>query len=130
MSSTFHLHDLLNMGISPIPEIPQRYEENISNYFSFKTPRQLRYEGKFSLSDFDLYAISMDLTKPNDRPKNGPFWSIWYQDNRKFFGMLLPKSGENVAEVRLKQAICVHLITVVLDRNVYVVNNVSLSGWR
>ena len=118
------------MGISPIPEIPQRYEENISNYFSFKTPRQLRYEGKFSLSDFDLYAISMDLTKPNDRPKNGPFWSIWYQDNRKFFGMLLPKSGENVAEVRLKQAICVHLITVVLDRNVYVVNNVSLSGWR
>ena len=88
------------MRISPIYEICQRYEESNSNYFPFKTPRQLRYEAKFSLSDFDLYAISMDLTEPSDRPKSRPFWSIWYQDNRKLFGMLLPKNGENVAEVR------------------------------
>ena len=100
LSSTFDLSDLLKMRISPIHEISQRYEESNSNYFPFKTPRQLRYEAKFSMSDFDLYAISMYLTKPNDRPKSEPFWSIWYQDNRKFFGMLLPKSGENIAEVR------------------------------
>lgn len=83
--------------------------------FFFKTPDQLCSQSNFSMSDFDLYVISMVLSRPNNNTsRREAFWNIWNQDNRKYFGILLPESGENIATVRWDESKHFHLITIIL----------------